>query len=213
MRNPIALRCQHGKNRCFAIELSRDYSATMGGREKLVPLREGDDWGFPCCATKNVPYPDVAPTPDCSSIASENNSFVIGDTPFGLDFAPSTWPGRWAGNVLVTLHGQFGSWTGAKVVAIATDPATGEPIPSGIVSQDANSGAVTTFAAGWDDGTKTHGRPSDAAFAPDGRLFIANDVDGEIFWIAPITDPVPSRGADRDASVGAGGADPGSASP
>jgi glucose/arabinose dehydrogenase len=201
MRNPIAMRCQRGKNRCYAIELSRDYSAMMGGREKLVPVRDGDDWGFPCCATKDIPYPDVTPVPDCKRVASENNSFVIGDTPFSLDFAPRTWPAGWAGHVVVALHGQFGSWTGAKLVAIATDPATGEPIPSGIVSADSNSGAVTSFATGWDDGTKAHGRPSDVTFAPDGRLFVANDVDGEIFWIAPVTDPV-------DASTGAGGAAP-----
>src|SRR5260221_9597022 len=205
MRNPIALRCHRGKNQCFAAELSRDYSASMGGREKLVPIREGDDWGFPCCATKDVPYPDVAPTPDCSRVAPEGNSFVIGDTPFGFDFAPDTWPGRWAGSVILTLHGAFGSWAGAKIVAIATDPATGKPLPSPIASESANSSLLTSFAVGWDDGTKAHGRPADASFAPDGRLFIADDVRGEIFWIAPATDGGSSHGSQRDASSGGGG--------
>ena len=46
-RNPIALRCQRGHNLCFAVELSRDYSAAEGGREKVVPVRAGDDWGYP----------------------------------------------------------------------------------------------------------------------------------------------------------------------
>ena len=30
------------------------------------------------------------------------------------------------------------------------------------------------------------GRPTTLAFAPDGRLFIGNDTNGDIFWIAPV---------------------------
>jgi hypothetical protein len=64
-RNPIGVRCQRGHNRCFATELSMDYTAEFGGREKLVPIRAGDDWGFPCCFTREMPAPDVMPRPDC----------------------------------------------------------------------------------------------------------------------------------------------------
>ena len=31
------------------------------------------------------------------------------------------------------------------------------------------------------------GRATDAAFAPDGRLFIADDTAGKIYWLAPRT--------------------------
>jgi glucose/arabinose dehydrogenase len=41
------------------------------------------------------------------------------------------------------------------------------------------------FATGWDDGRQDRGRPADVTFAPDGRLFVANDVTGEMVWIAP----------------------------
>jgi glucose/arabinose dehydrogenase len=47
-------------------------------------------------------------------------------------------------------------------------------------------GAMTDFATGWADGTLSHGRPSALVFAPDGRLFIGNDTDGNIFWVAPM---------------------------
>src|SRR6185436_17211764 len=95
-RNPIAVRCQRGHNLCFASELAKDYSAEEGGREKLVPIREGDDWGFPCCATKDKPHLDIASaTPNFAGVMAEDVSFIIGDTPFGVDFAPAHCPAPW----------------------------------------------------------------------------------------------------------------------
>ncbi len=49
-----------------------------------------------------------------------------------------------------------------------------------------DQGSMTDFATGWDDGTLTHGRPAAVEFSSDGRLFIANDNNGVIFWIAPM---------------------------
>jgi glucose/arabinose dehydrogenase len=186
MRNPVRLRCQHGHNNCFALELARDSSASVGGREKLVAVHEGDDWGHPCCATKNTPFTDMTPTPDCSKTAGEENAFVIGSTPFGLDFAPSNWPAPLSNGIFITLHGVFGSWEGARIVAVGTDPVTGMPLKSSTIDPTNPTGAIYEFASGWDDMTNSHGRPAVAAFSPDGRLFIGDDVTGEIFWIAPV---------------------------
>ena len=61
------------------------------------------------------------------------------------------------------------------------------PLPSTNLDGGVNSGAMVDFATGWDNGLRNHGRPADAALSPDGRLFIASDASGEIFWIAPIT--------------------------
>lgn len=184
-RNPISLRCSRGHNLCFAIELARDFTAGQGGREKLVPIRQGDDWGFPCCATKDLPFPDIMPVPDCSSVASENNSFIVGDTPFDLDFEIGKWPVPWNNRVYVPLHGEAGSWRGARVVAIARDPATGQLLPGSDLGGE-SSGAQSDFATGWDDGSLSHGRPAAVAFAADGRLFLGNDNTGDIVWIAPM---------------------------
>jgi hypothetical protein len=49
-----------------------------------------------------------------------------------------------------------------------------------------STGSMVDFATGWDDGTRSHGRPANVAFAPDGRLFLGNDIDGLIVWFAPI---------------------------
>jgi glucose/arabinose dehydrogenase len=184
-RNPIAVRCAQGHNQCFALELALDYSAGGGGREKMVPIRPGDDWGFPCCATKDLPYHDAGATlNNCSGVSAETNSFLIGDTPFGVDFESGKWPGQWAGRAYVVTHGAAGSWTGARMVAIPIDPTSGLPMPSSNIT--GTDQGMVDFATGWDDSTLQHGRPAAVAFAPDGRLFVANDNNGVIFWIAPL---------------------------
>ena len=131
-RNPIAMRCESDHNVCLAVELGLDYSWYHYGREKVVPVRAGDNWGFPCCATQNTAYEgtvyhDTGGAPDCGAVAAESDSFVIGQTPFGLDFEPGKWPAPWTGRVFVTLHGQSGSWTGARIAATGIDPDSGAP--------------------------------------------------------------------------------------
>jgi glucose/arabinose dehydrogenase len=181
-RNPINVRCARGHNQCFALELALDYSTGGGGREKMIPIRQGDDWGFPCCATKGLAYPGV-PYTDCSGVSAETVSFLIGDTPFGLDFEPGHWPGAFQNSAFIATHGAAGSWTGARIVAVSMDPSTGLPVP-GSDNMTPDTGGMTDFATGWDDGSLLHGRPAALAFSPDGRLFVANDNSGVIFWIA-----------------------------
>jgi glucose/arabinose dehydrogenase len=184
-RNPIAIGCEHGKNLCFAVELARDYSAALGGREKLVPVRQGDDWGHPCCSTQDRPFTDLTPAPDCSKIAPESVSFVIGHTPFGVAFETGRWPAPYTGSAIVPLHGAAGTWEGAKVVAIEIDSSTGLPKAATDLT-GASSGAMSDFATGWDNGARAHGRPANVTFSADGRLFLGNDNSGDIFWIAPL---------------------------
>jgi glucose/arabinose dehydrogenase len=186
LRNPIAVRCSRGHDLCFALELAKDYSGSEGGREKLLPIHQGDNWGFPCCATTDVPYGGISPVPDCSGIAPEQDAFIIGDTPFGLDFEPGLWPPPYTGSAFVATHGAAGNWVGERLVAISVDPSTGLP-GMGSNLPDAAAGAMTDFGTGWDDGTMTHGRPAAVTFAPDGRLFLTNDNNGEILWIAPMS--------------------------
>jgi glucose/arabinose dehydrogenase len=187
-RNPIAIRCRKDRNLCFAIELGLDGSYIEGGREKLVPIRNGDDWGYPCCFTQGVPSP-MSEGADCSMVPPDDVSFYIGSTPFGLDFESGRWPAPYTGSVFVVLHGAVGNYAGARVVAIAVDPTTGMPLPGNDLSNMMSAGAMTDFATGWDDTTQQHGRPAAIAFAPDGRLFIANDNNGDIVWIAPLDLP------------------------
>ncbi len=185
LRNPMSVRCSRGHDKCFVTEMAMDYTAGGGGREKLIPIHQGDDWGHPCCATTGLPFSSSPAGTDCSNIASENDSFVIGDTPFSLAFAPSTWPAPYAGSAIVALHGAAGSWTGARVITVAVDPTTGDLVPGTNLSGSA-AGGMSDFATGWDDNSLAHGRPSSVEFSADGRLFIGNDNSGDIFWIAPL---------------------------
>jgi glucose/arabinose dehydrogenase len=190
-RNPIALRCEKNHDVCLASELALDYSATQGGREKILPVHQGDDWGYPCCATRGVPYQgrtysDTGATPDCSGVASESDSFLIGHTPFGIDFETGKWPAPWGNRAFVTLHGIFGTWVGARVVGIALDPGTGLPLPASDLDGGDSSNNMIDFATGWDDGLEDHGRPAPVTFAPDGRLFLGDDQLGAVIWIAPV---------------------------
>jgi glucose/arabinose dehydrogenase len=198
-RNPIALRCEKDKNLCFVVELAKDGSGAAGGREKLVPVRQGDDWGFPCCATRNTPYEeqvfqDQAPPfagqllkpSDCAGVTPENVSFEIGNTPFGIDFENGSWAAPWGDRAFVALHGAVGTFIGSRVVAIALDPATGLPLPSSNLPGQSAAPNMLDFATGWDDGSTMHGRATAVAFGDDGRLYIGDDTHGEIFWVAPV---------------------------
>jgi glucose/arabinose dehydrogenase len=187
-RNPISVRCARNRGQCFALELALDFSSGIGGREKLVPIRQGDDWGFPCCATQNLPYSDYKnPRPDCSGVAPEIGSFYIGHTPFDVDFDYGKWSGTWKNSAYVVLHGEYGDWTGSGIIAIDYDVMTGNFLyGADLAGIGILTGAFHQFASGWGPPASGHGRPANLAFAPDGRLFVGNDVTGDIFWIAPL---------------------------
>jgi glucose/arabinose dehydrogenase len=198
-RNPIAMRCETNHNVCLVVELAKDGSGETpgdtGGREKIAPVRQGDDWGFPCCAATNVAYSgmtfqdtgQLVKGTDCASVTPETVSFVIGHTPFGIDFEAGKWAAPWATRAFVALHGAVGSYVGSRIVAISLDPNTGLPL----AASDLQTGAsqqpnMMDFITGWDDGRQDHGRATAGAVGDDGRLDVGDDTKGVIFWVAPV---------------------------
>jgi glucose/arabinose dehydrogenase len=198
-RNPIAMRCESDHNVCLVAELAKDGSGDMAGREKLVPVQQGADWGFPCCATTHTPYTGMefqdtgitVQAADCAGVTPESVSFQIGHTPFGIDFESGLLDGPWAHRVFVALHGYVGSFEGSRVVAVSLDPTTGLPLPSTDIQGLSQMPNMMDFVVGWDDGTQGHGRATAVAFGTDGRLYVGDDTKGEIFWVAPITLKLP----------------------
>jgi glucose/arabinose dehydrogenase len=200
-RNPIAMRCEADHNVCLVLELAKDGSGgSGGGREKIVPVRQDDNWGFPCCATTNLPYQDMTfedtnqpvKASDCANVTAESVAFEIGDTPFGIDFETGNWPSPWGHRAFVALHGEVGSYTGSRVVAIALDPTTGFPLsPSNDLGTRTSMGPnMQDFVTGWDaaahGGVNDHGRATTVTFGADGRMYVGDDTNGEIFWVAPV---------------------------
>lgn len=181
-RNPMWLRCKEW-GACYAAELTGDGWDGIGGREKLVELRQGDDYGYPCCVDRGAPVPGVGTAMRCANVAASVQTYTLHDTPFGFDWAPSSWPGEYAGAFFVGLHGWVGSWTNAGVQWAPTDPTTHRP------TRD-----TVPFVQGFGHrAPNLEGRVSELIFAPDGRMFISDDQDGGIYWIAPRTLRMPSR--------------------
>jgi glucose/arabinose dehydrogenase len=176
-RNPMYVRCHHKDEVCAATELGEDL--TTGAREKLIMLRPGTNYGYPCCHTMSIPANSNMGTTDCADTTVEDRSFVLQDTPFGLDWERGLWAPPHKNALFVALHGSAYSgpaWQGARIVYAAVDPQTHAPVEE-----------WKDFLLDWGFGGTPLERPADVAFAPDGRLFIADDTGGRVFWLAPTT--------------------------
>jgi glucose/arabinose dehydrogenase len=176
-RNPMYVRCHAKDEVCAANELGEDL--TPGAREKLIMLRPGTMYGYPCCGTKGAPAPNNMGVTDCADVTAEDRSFPLQDTPFGLDWEPGIWDAPYKGAMFVALHGSAYSsppWQGARIVYAAVDPQTHAPVEG-----------WKDFLGQWGPGGTPLERPADVAFAPDGRLYIADDTGGRVFWMAPKT--------------------------
>jgi glucose/arabinose dehydrogenase len=180
-RNPMYLRCHRSADVCAAMELGEDLA--LGAHEKMIMLRPNTYYGFPCCYTKAAPVPGV--TGMCGDVAEEEATFPLSDTPFGFDWEPGSWPAPYKNGVFVALHGSAystPSWQGAAVVYAATNPTTHMP------TQD-----WQPFQTGFGPSGSALERPADIAFSSDGRMFIADDQSGRVYWMAPLTLAAPSQ--------------------
>jgi glucose/arabinose dehydrogenase len=176
MRNPLHIRCAPW-GACYAAELSGDNWERYGGFEKLIELKDGDDYGYPCCVDVNNPVPGISPTPDCSTTASSVFTYHLHDTPFGFDWdTQGLWPAPMTNAIFVGFHGSFfdGHWGGTRLGWAAIDPGTHRPM-----------GQVQTLASGFDTAGPVRGRVTDVVMAPDGRVFFSDDQGGSIYWVAP----------------------------
>ena len=175
-RNPMYMRCAPNScGECFASELTGDNWDGVGGREKLALLeKKGESWGYPCCVSRDVAAPGMPEGTSCAAVGRELVSIPLHDTPFGLDFDRGAFPAPYTHGLFIALHGVRTSFGGTGVVFLKTDPRSLRP-----------TGEAKLFVDGFGKGTSA--RATDVAFAPDGRLFVADDTTGKIFWVAPRT--------------------------
>jgi glucose/arabinose dehydrogenase len=182
-RNPMYMRCHRTDDMCAAMELGEDL--LMGAREKMLIVRPNTKYGYPCCTTMDAPIEGAMGTL-CDDVIKEDASFTLSDTPFGFDWETGAWPAPFTGGIFVALHGSAYSsppdpvWKGVGIVYAPTNPTTHVP------TQD-----WQLFLGGFSpDGTVLE-RPSDIAFARDGRMFFSDDTGGHVFWMAPTNLAVP----------------------
>lgn len=181
LRNPMYITCMPWA--CYAAELTGDSWFGIGGKEKLVRFADGDNYGYPCCVERNRPVPGITPAPDCSGVAQQVQSYPLADTPFGFDWdLAGSFPEPYKGGLFMAFHGSFDRWVNVGLGFIKVDPTTREPVQ-----------ASTPFVTGWSRTGPIVGRIADVKFAPDGRMFFADDQAGGIYWVAPTTLRRPGR--------------------
>ena len=172
-RNPMYVNCAPWG--CYAAELTGDSWQGIGGTEKLVRMRDGDNYGYPCCVGHNLPVPSVQPPPDCSGVPLAVQSYPLQDTPFGFDWElQNKFPAPYTGALFMGFHGAFGSWNGTGLGWIPLDPVSHDPVA-----------ADQPFVTGFASSGPVMGRICEVRFAPDGRLFFTDDQGGGIYWVSP----------------------------
>lgn len=179
-RNPMYIRCAPNScGDCYANELTGDGWDGTGAAEKVALLAEpkGQSWGFPCCVGPNkyAPGSDMSGF-DCANAGPERVRIPLHDTPFGLDFERGLFPAPYTHGIFTAIHGVVTSFGGTGVIFEQVDPRSLRP-----------TGAASVFVKGF----RPYGRATDVTFAPDGRLFVADDTSGRIFWVAPRTLQMP----------------------
>jgi glucose/arabinose dehydrogenase len=195
-RNPMYMRCHRTDEVCAAMELGEDL--LTDAHEKMLIIHPNTNYGFPCCTTAATPIAGQSAAL-CGDVTKEDAMFPLSFTPFGFDWEPGNWPAPYQNAVFVAQHGSAYSvpaWQGAGIVFATTDPTTHAP-----------SQAWQPFQLGWGLGGSVLDRPTDIVFAPDGRMFIADDTSGRIFWMAPMTMPAPAAATDAGAEVSDGAPD------
>ncbi len=177
LRNPMSLRCHFHDEICMAAEMGDDGGASYGAREKLFTIRSGTDYGFPCCAGPNMGAPGNT---GCGGITQEEVTIPLGNSPFGFDWEHGLWSGAMSGVLCLAQHGSFYSsppWLGEGVYCTPTNATTHVPTSN-----------FTMFLGGFSPsnmGSARMLRPADVTFAPDGRMFVSDDIANAIYWVAP----------------------------
>lgn len=183
---------QHGRDQ-LSQNYSNVYSPTAGVElpaEEVMDLKEGADYGWPEC------YYD----PQQGKLVLAPEYGGDGGTKVGLcaDRTPpaAAFPAHWAPNALLILKGTgfptaygqgifvafHGSWNRAPA------PQAGYNVTFQPMADGKAAGAYVVFADGFAGANKEPGkaafRPSGLAEAPDGSIYIGDDVHGRIWKVS-----------------------------
>ncbi len=177
----------HGRDQLFQ-NWGDLYDAEAGAElpsEKLVEIRQGDDFGWPYCyhdrfLDRLVLAPEYGGDAKTAGRCSTKNEPLVGFpghwAPNGLAFYTATlFPRPFQGGVFIAFHG---SWNRSPL------PQAGYNVVFQPMAGGRPSGKWVVFADGFRE-MEPAGRPVGVAVGPDGSLFVSDDAGGRIFRIVP----------------------------
>lgn len=188
LRNVTGMDFEPTTGALYAVVMERD-----GMGDELVPdfltrVDEGDNFGWPYQYLGGFVQPEFKDKAAKMAAAKMPDVlFEAHSAPLDIAFIPQSWPEEYRGDALVALHGSFGAEdpTGYKVVRVHFED--GKP-----------TGTYENFMTGfWVSGDKpaeVWGRPASLAFAPDGSLYVGDDLGNTIWKVVPeglVAQPVP----------------------
>ena len=162
---------------------TRDFWFTDNGRDMLGDNAPPDElnhvtavpqnFGFPYCHGGDIPDPEFGEQHACKEFVPPAQKLGPHVAALGMRFYTGTqFPATYRNQIFIAEHG---SWNrsqkiGYRVTMVQLDPA---------------SKAVTyaPFAEGWLQGGRVWGRPADVSVAPDGSLFVSDDLAGVVYRI------------------------------
>jgi len=185
--NGVLYGAVHGRDQLFQ-SWGDLYDAEAGAElpsEKLVEIREGDDFGWPYCyhdrfLGRLVLAPEYGGDAKTAGRCSTKKEPLVGFpghwAPDGLAFYTGTlFPRPFQGGLFIAFHG---SWNRAPL------PQAGYNVVFQPMAGGRPSGKWVIFADGFRS-LDPAGRPVGVAVGPDGSLFVSDDAGGRIFRIVP----------------------------
>lgn len=173
LRNAVGITFRPGTGELWATDNGRDNLGDTLPPETVYIIIAGGNYGWPYCHAGRLIDPEYGSAQSCQGIQAPVIEMAAHMAPLGLAFyTGSQFPAEYQGNLFIALHG---SWNSSVPV--------GYKIMRAVVT-DSQIGSAEDFVTGWlrADGS-VWGRPVDIVNAPDGSLFVSDDLGGVIYRI------------------------------
>lgn len=149
------------------------------------------DYGWPDCAEDRIAY---TPGAQCGGTVAPAIEFPAYSTIVGIAFSPVRsglaygFPAQYRGGMFVSRHGSWHTPGGCNVAPEVDFVPMDGAAPATPVDWRDPTAQWRPFVTGWQPGCASSsriGRPTGLAVAPDGTLFVADDLAGDVYRIRP----------------------------
>ncbi len=174
LRNTVFFTFHPQTGKMVGNDMGRDFLGDDLPPDELNSITGGDH-GWPFCYGKQTPDPFGKHPQGCAATRPSLFDYPAHVAPLGLRFIPSSFAPRYAGDLLVSLHG---SWNrsapvGYKIVRLVMD---GDRV---VAMKDFLTGFLDRSA------NRAIGRPVDLLFTPDDSLLVSDDHAGAVYRVMP----------------------------